>query len=166
MRTRGRHSELCNSDYVQTPTWCASDMISFFNPTGRILDPCRGVNKVFSDMVSCDFAEIEEGIDFFDIKQHYDWIIGNPPYSIFGKWIKHSYKIGNNIVYLLPTFKVYNALSLMRLYFAKGHVRHIRMYDTGQNINWARSRPICAVHFQVGYFGDTSYSQYKGEDCA
>ena len=135
-------------------------MVKHFNPTGSVIDPCRGENKVFHSILNCDFAEITEGIDFFDVTKKYDWIIGNPPYSIFNKWIKHSYKIGTNIVYLLPTFKVFNALSLMRLYANEGHIRHIRLYDTGKNIDWARSRPICAVHFQVGYFGDTGHSTY------
>lgn len=152
---------LLDSDYVQTPKWCAEDMVNYFNPTGKILDPCRGENKVFHNILNCDYAEIKEGIDFFNINNHYDWIIGNPPYSIFNKWIKHSYKISNNIVYLLPTFKVFNALSLMRLYLTEGHVKHIRLYDTGNNIEWARSRPICAVHFQPNYFGETSYSYFK-----
>lgn len=153
--------ELLDSDYVQTPEWCAKDMIDFFKPSGKILDPCRGENKVFHNILQCDFAEIKEDIDFFAVQEMYDWIIGNPPYSIFNKWIKHSYKIGKDIVYLLPTFKVYNALSLMRLYYKEGHIKHIRLYDTGKEIEWSRSRPICAVHFQVGYFGDTSYSKYK-----
>lgn len=133
----------------------------FFKPVGKILDPCRGENKVFHNILQCDYAEIKEGRNFFDIKEEYDWIIGNPPYSIFNKWIKHSYTIGKDIVYLLPTFKVYNALSLMRLYFKEGYIKHIRLYDTGKDIEWSRSRPICSVHFQVGYFGDTSYSKYK-----
>jgi hypothetical protein len=135
-------------------------MVSYFNPTGEILDPCRGENKVFHNILNCDWAEITEDVDFFKVKKNYDWIIGNPPYSIFNKWIKHSYNIADNIVYLLPTFKVYNALSLMRLYFDRGHIKHIRFYDTGNDIDWSRSRPICGVHFQVGYFGDTSYSKF------
>ncbi len=160
----GLAGELVDSDYVKTPEWCAIDMVDFFKPTGRILDPCRGENKVFHKILNCDFAEITEGIDFFKIEQNYDWIVGNPPYSIFNKWIKHSYKIGMNIVYLLPTFKAYNALSLVRLYLEKGHIKHIRLYDTGKAIDWSRSRPICAIHFQVGYFGDTSYSVYTNKE--
>lgn len=152
---------LTESDYVQTPEWCAKDMIRHFNPTGKILDPCRGKNKVFHNLLNCEFAEIEEGIDFFQISEKYDWIIGNPPYSIFNKWIKHSYTIGKEIVYLLPTFKVFNALSLVRMYFRKGHIKHIRLYDTGNAIEWSRSRPICAVHFSVGCFCETTYSMFK-----
>lgn len=153
--------QLLESDYVKTPYWCAKDMIDFFQPEGIILDPCRGINKIFFDNLNnADWCEITEGIDFFENNKHYDWIIGNPPYSIFNKWIKHSYKIGENIVYLLPTFKIFNALSLMRLYRDKGHIRHIRVYDTGKKIEWSRSRPIVACWFQNNYFGNTSYSYF------
>lgn len=153
--------KLLESDYVQTPEWCAMDMVSFFNPQGKVLDPCRGENRVFHNILNCDWAEITEGVDFYKITERYDWIIGNPPYSIFNSWIKHSYRIGTNIVYLLPTFKAYNALSLVRLYYDKGHIKHVRFYDTGKGIEWARSRPICAIYFQVGYFGTTEYSRYE-----
>lgn len=153
-------NELKDSDYVQTPEWCAKDMVGYFKPTGKVLDPCRGQNRVFHSILNCDWCEITEGVDFFKCEDNYDWIIGNPPYSIFNKWVKHSYTIGDNIVYLVPTFKAMNALSLMRLYYDKGHIKHIRLYDTGNDIPWARSRPICAIHFKVGYFGETSYSKY------
>lgn len=153
--------KLLKSDYVQTPIWCAEDMINYFKPNGKILDPCRGKNKVFYNLLNNpDWCEIEENVDFFDNKDNYDFIIGNPPYSIFNKWLRHSYKIGRNIIYLLPTFKVWNPLSLARLYRDSGGIKHIRLYDTGKRIEWSRSRPITAVWFQVGYKGDTSYSYY------
>lgn len=154
--------KLLPSDYVKTPKWCAQDMISYFNPKGEILDPCMGKNRVFYDILeNADWCEITDGVDFFENNKQYNWIIGNPPYSIFNRWLRHSYKISENIVYLLPTFKVWNPLSLARLYRDKGGIKHIRLYDVGKRIEWARSRPITAVWFQVGYSGDTSYSYYE-----
>jgi hypothetical protein len=148
---------LLKSDYVETPYWCAKDMIEFFKPKGIILDPCRGDNKIFYDILNdCDWCEIKEGKDFFEYR-----IIRNPPYSIFNRWIKHSYTIAKNIVYLLPTFKIYNPLSLMRLYRDRGGIVHLRFYDTGKDISWSRSRPIVASWFQKGYKGCTSYSYYN-----
>jgi hypothetical protein len=137
-------------------------MVEYFYPEGRILDPCRGENKVFTNILpNADWCEIKEGVDFFECKKQYDWIIGNPPYSIFNHWIKYSYKIATNIVYLLPTFKIFNALSLARLYRDNGGIKHIRLYDVGKKIEWGRSRPIVACWFQKDYDGDTSYSYYK-----
>ena len=130
--------KLLKSDYVKTPKWCAEDMIGWFNPVGKVLDPCRGENKVFWNILKCDWNEITEGSDFFENDNRYDWIIGNPPYSIFNKWLRHSYKIGKNIVYLLPTFKVWNPLSLARLYRDSGGIKHIRLYDAGKRIQTFR----------------------------
>ncbi len=155
-----KNYDLLESDYVETPMWCAKDMVEYFKPSGKILDPCRGKNKVFWNILKCDWNEITEDNDFFENNNHYDWIIGNPPYSIFSIWIKHSYDIADNIVYLLPTFKIFNALSLMRLYRDRGGIKHIRVYDTGKMIEWSRSRPIVACWFQKNYKGATSYSYY------
>lgn len=154
--------KLVESDYVQTPEWCAQDMVRFFQlfHFEPILDPCRGENKVFWNILKCDWCEIKEGKDFFENNNYYEWIIGNPPYSIFYPWMKHSYEIADNIVYLLPTFKVFNALGLIRMYKKNGWMKHIRVYDVGKKIEWSRSRPIIAVWFQKDYQGETTWSWY------
>lgn len=153
------------SDYVITPEWCAQDIIEWFKPSGKILDPSAGLNKVFYNNLlvnntDVDYCEIQENIDFFKYTNEVDWIVGNPPYSIFDKWMKHSYTIADNIVYLLPTFKIFNALGLCRQYKLNGWIKHIRLYDVGKKIEWARSRPIVAAHFVKNYKGDTSWSFY------
>ncbi len=156
--------DLVQSDYVLTPEWCAKDMINFFNPSGKILDPCAGLNKIFYENYppnsKKDWCEIQSNKNFFEYHEKSDWIISNPPYSIFHEWMKHSYEVADNIVYLLPTFKVFNALGLCRLYKEKGWIKHIRLYDTGKKIEWSRSRPIVAAYFKKGYDGDTSWSFY------
>jgi hypothetical protein len=153
--------KLVESDYVKTPNWCAQDMIDFYKPQGKILDPCRGENKVFWNILECDWNEITQGKNFFENDSSYDWVIGNPPYSIFHLWMKHTYKLADNIVYLLPTFKVFNALGLVRMYKKNGWIKHIRVYDVGKRIEWSRSRPITAVWFQKGYSGETSWSWFN-----
>lgn len=160
-----KNNELVPSDYVLTPEWCAKDMIEYFSPSGQILDPCRGLNKVFYNNLPIDsnWCEIQEGKDFFEYNEKVDWIIGNPPYSIFNKWMQHSFEISDNIVYLVPTFKIFNALGLCRMYKENGWIKHIRFYDTGKEIEWSRSRPIVAVHFKKGYIGDTSWSFYNNK---
>lgn len=30
------------SDVVYTPDWCAKDMLDWFRPCGKMLDPCKG----------------------------------------------------------------------------------------------------------------------------
>lgn len=154
---------LLQSDYVQTPEFIAQDMINFFKPKGKILDPCRGENKVFYNILKCEWCEISQGKDFFEYKEKVDWIIGNPPYSICKQWIKHSYEIADNIVYLFPLFNVWNPLSLVRFYRDNGHIKHQRLYDVGKNIEWSRSRPICAIYFKKNYFGEMGFSYYRAQ---
>lgn len=153
---------LIDSDFVITPDFIAQDMINYFNPNGLILDPCAGNNAFYKFLPkNSEWNEISRGIDFFLNDTRYDWIIGNPPYSIFKKWMIHSYKIADNIVYLLPTFKVFNALGLIRLYNKLGNIKHIRLYDVGSKIEWARGRPIVAVYWQKNYKGTTDWSCYE-----
>lgn len=156
----GKHDKLVDSDFVITPDWCARDIMEYYAPTGKLLDPCAGLNRVFYNLMpkNSDWCEIQDGKNFFEYTNKVDWIIGNPPYSIFKQWMEHSYKISDNIVYLLPTFKIFNALGLCRLYSVNGWIKHIRFYDVGKNIDWARGRPIVAVHFKKGYKGNTSWS--------
>ena len=49
-------NELKDSDYVQTPEWCAKDMVGYFKPTGKVLDSCRGQNRVFHSILNCDWC--------------------------------------------------------------------------------------------------------------
>jgi hypothetical protein len=55
------------SDVVYTPDWCASDMIDWFKPSGRVLDPCKGAGAFFDKMPDgAEWCEIREGRDFFE----------------------------------------------------------------------------------------------------
>jgi ribosome production factor 1 len=50
--------------------------------------------------------EIDDGNDFFLFSDKVDWIITNPPFSIFSKIIKHGLEVSDNSVWLLPTWKI------------------------------------------------------------
>lgn len=149
------------TDKIETPDWCAKDMVEFFHPVGKILDPCSG-NGVFLKHLpnSAYSCEIDLGTNFFDFQEKVDWIIGNPPYSIFREWLNHSYEIANNIVYLIPSYLIFNPLSCMRIMKNRGLIKHIRYYDVGRKIEWSRGRPIMAIYIKSGYFDSTSWSFY------
>jgi len=160
--TRQKHIA---SDFVITPDWCAKDIITYFKPTGKILDPCRGEGAFYKSIPQGSYwCEIRQGKDFFDFNKKVDWIIGNPPYSIFDRWLMHSYDIADNIVYLVPTYKIFNPLGIIRMIKSRGHVKHLRIYDVGRKIPWARGRPIAAAYIKKGYYGPMEWSFYKQED--
>lgn len=96
------------NDEIYTPEWAANDMILHFKPFGKILEPCKG-NGAFTNLIpDCEWCEIREGKDFFDYSGHVDWIISNPPYSLIRKFVLHSFKVSDNIVYLIPVWKAYS----------------------------------------------------------
>ena len=124
------------SDIVITPDWVAKDIVEYFNPSGRILDPCRGPGAFYQYLPNnSQWCEIREGRDFFFFRDHIDWIIGNPPYSIFRDWITHSFTIADNIVYLISIQLVYNPILLLREIFDFGGIVHFRWYDVGLSLS-------------------------------
>ncbi len=54
-------------------------------------------------MPGCDWAEIDEGRDFFNVERKYDWIVTNPPWSQFRPFLKHSMEIADNVIFLCLT---------------------------------------------------------------
>lgn len=149
------------SDVVYTPAWCAKDMVDHFKPAGKILEPCKGAG-VFLEFLPSDthWCEISEGVDFYEWTSCVDWIISNPPYSQTRPWLKHSYQIADNIVYLVPFRNItsgYGLLVEMREY---GWMKEVRCYGTGGKLGFPMGNAIVAIHIERGYRGDTGFSFY------
>ncbi len=100
---------LDKKDVVYTPDWVARDMVEFFKPSGRILEPSCGDGAFLKYLPGADWCEIEKGRDFFAAAEQYDWIIGNPPYSQFKQFLCHSFALAKNIVFVLPVDKPFNS---------------------------------------------------------
>lgn len=151
-------------DVVYTPDFCAKDMVEFFSPTGKVLEPCNGKGAISKYIKDCITCEITEGTDFFDYKENVDWIITNPPFSIFSKIIKHGLTISDNSVWLLPTWKMFSGYGLMKSIRSIGGIKHMRHYGTGTKLGWSPlANSISAIHIQRGYNGDISQSWFDYE---
>jgi len=147
-------------DVVYTPDWIAADMVSFFQPSGTILEPSKG-NGVFMQYLppETDWCEIAEGKDFYAYNKQVNWIIGNPPYKQFYEFMEHSYKIANDIVYLLPADKPFNVFSTVEMIYKNGAIVHARFYGDGRTVGVPEiHRPATAFHFRRGYSGAMGYS--------
>ena len=146
---------------VYTPGWAAKDMVDYFKPSGTILEPFRG-KGVFTDLIpDCLWCEIDDGRDFYDWDQKVDWIISNPPYAGMREFILHSLKFADNIVYLIPVWKVFLAYGLQKSVREYGGMREIRWYGTGGKLNFGMGNGIGAVHWQRDYKGDTKVTWYE-----
>jgi len=155
------HQALNPTDIVYTPDWVASDMVHFFKPIGKVLEPCFGDGAIFRYLPSgSEWCEIEKGRDFFAWTKKADWIISNPPFSakIFNEWLNHSFDLAPEVVYLLPIHFVFRSASKLRIIRERGWLKHGRYYGTGGDLGFPMGNPIYAMHFQRGYHGDTSWS--------
>lgn len=122
------------NDDVQTPPELAERIVKHFKPKGYILEPCSGDGNFFRAL--CDHCpyesvifqrEIKIGLDFFDLPAFdandatflpfdCDWIITNPPWSQFRRFLQHSMKLADNVVFL----------SLVNAWFMKARVADVR----------------------------------------
>lgn len=151
-------------DVVLTPDHVAKDMVDFFRPRGVCIDPCKGEGAFLKYLPEgSDWFEIREGKDFFNFEGCADWLVSNPPYSIFEAFMDHSYKVSENIVYLIPVGKLMTSMVKLRKLYEWGGIKHIRYYGSGRAIGFPFGFPTAAIHVSKGYSGDMGISFYKGE---
>jgi hypothetical protein len=145
-------------DVVYTPIPIAKTIIEFLNPSGNLLDPCRGKGSFFDnfpEQTTNKYCEISEGIDFFNYDTQTDWIIGNPPYSIFNEFLEHGFEISKNISFLVPVNKVFQKEKVMQLINDFGGIKSILFFGTGFKINFNFGYPVANFHFEKHYSGET-----------
>ncbi|WP_271782234.1 hypothetical protein [Aquimarina algiphila] len=144
------------SDIVFTPEWVSEDIIKGFSLDGICLDPCKGDGAFYKYLPNgSKYCELREGRDFFQFKEKVNWIIGNPPYSIFEEFLKHSFSISNNVSYLLPTNKVFQRQLIMDMINDYGGIKSIKIYGSGFLIGVPFGFSVGNFHFQKGYTGAT-----------
>ena len=150
-------------DVVYTPDWVARDMVEYFQPSGRILEPSCG-DGVFMKYLPAhaEWCEIERGRDFFAWQEPVDWCFGNPPYSLFSEFLDHSMAVSSDICYLIPANKAFNSYSMIDRVMDWGGIKSIRVYGTGAKLKFPIGYAIAAVHYKRDYTGATMITMYKG----
>lgn len=105
--------EILPADVVYTPHNIAKDIINKLSPNGICLDPCKGDGAFYNYLPNAEYCELSEGKDFFDYNKKVNWIIGNPPYSIFLEFMQHSFDLSDNVSFLVPTNKIFQRQIVM-----------------------------------------------------
>ena len=154
------------SDTVQTPIAIACMIIEKFNPQGLVLEPCMGEGNIYNQLSEPkDWCEITRGRDFFDYHERADWIITNPPYSIYDKFLHHCFEVADNVVLLCPIAKAFKSLNVERLVDEYGGLKTIWLIGSGTKCGFAFGFPTGCLHYQRGYKGDIKRCTptHKGE---
>tara|TARA_R110000772_G_scaffold4432_1_gene15778 strand:- start:471 stop:1058 length:588 start_codon:yes stop_codon:yes gene_type:complete len=88
------------NDIIYTPKPLAELMIQMcdIQQVDKVLDPSKGGGVFYDNLGECikDYCEITEDKDFFKYDKEVDIIVGNPPYSLWTKWLEHTIKLNPN----------------------------------------------------------------------
>ncbi len=141
-------------DVVYTPDDIAGDIVRHFAPSGVCLDPCAGDGAFYKHLPEPkEWCEIERGRDFFQWSMPVDWIVSNPPYTVFNDWLRHSFTLARDIVYLIPVNKIFNDYGMMTSISRWGGVKEVYVIGRGDKINFPMGYAVGAVHLQRDYRG-------------
>ena len=128
------------NDKIYTPLPVALRMIEMcdIKPTDKVLDCSLGGGIFYNNLPKCEkyWCEIDDEIvgndkrDFFDFTERVDLVIGNPPFSLWTKWLEHTMKITDKFCYLMGTMNLTdtrlkdiqnNGFNLTKLHILKIH---------------------------------------------
>ena len=162
--------DLKPNDLVMTPRHIAKQMIDLYNsslPSGTtILDPCRGDGAFYDqyyDWCMKDWCEITEGRDFFDWPYKVDWIITNPPYSIFPQFLEKCFEVADNVALLIPVAKLVSSLKRINTVMDYGGIVSMRIIGASK-CGFPFGFPAAAIHMKRGYDGNTLIEMWPTDE--
>ena len=162
--------DLKPNDLVMTPRHIAKQMIDFYHIPLRatMLDPCRGDGAFYSQYpiragVEKNWCEITEGRDFFDWPYKVDWIITNPPYSIFPQFLEKCFEVADNVALLIPLAKLVSSLKRINMVMDYGGIVSMRIIGASK-CGFPFGFPAAAIHMQRGYEGNTLIEMWPTDE--
>jgi len=148
------------NDVVYTNSASAQTIIDHFRPTGSILEPCRGGGAFYDQFQEPKFwCEITEGRDFFDFQGKVDWVITNPPFSIFDAFLEKCFEVADHVVLFIPLPKVFKSMKIDKMITAYGGLKEIVHMGSGGKHGFSFGFPVGCVYYQKGYRGPITYTQ-------
>lgn len=152
------------ADYVMTPPNIAKLVIGRYKPSGIILEPCRGTGNIYNLLPDKkDWCEITEGRDFLEYDSKSDWIITNPPYSIYNIFLKKCFEVANNIVLIVPIAKAFKSLSVERMVNEYGGLKEIWVMGGGGKCGFGFGFPTGCLYYKRNYKGEINYLNTDGK---
>lgn len=140
------------NDKVYTPETIAKQLINLLpiKDTDMVLEPCMGVGSFYNNLPGIkDWCEIDKGRDFFEYSTKVDWIVTNPPYSIFDQFVTHCFDISDNVCLLVPLSKIVSSLGRIKQYKEYGGINKMWILSASR-CGFPFGFPCCFVWFQKG----------------
>lgn len=157
----GKYGHLNPNDVVFTPDWLAERICSMFMIGGKVLEPCKGEGSFLRYLpAGTEWCEITEGRNFYDYDKPVDWIVTNPPYSDFNRFLDHSFSLAENIVLLVPTAKLFKSMGTLRSVYDYGGIVSLHLLPAGK-AGFPFGFPCGIFHLNRGYNGLTKIDLLK-----
>lgn len=150
------YKDLNPNDVVFTPDKISKFIVELFNPTGKILEPCSGEGAFLRYLPTAEWCEITKGRDFFDYNEKVDWIVTNPPYSNFDRFLEHSFELADNVVFLVPVAKVLKSWGTIQKIKRYGGIVSVWLVPASR-CGFPFGFPAGAFHFKKDYKGATQF---------
>ncbi len=141
-------------DLWMTPPELAQKIVDHFAPTGVCLDPARGDGAFFDAFPGArDWCEITEGRDFLQHTNEVDWIITNPPWSIFRKFLLQAFKCSTNVVLLVPVYHAWTSARYREMLRADFAIKEICIVEPPSTFP-VMGFVLAAIHWEKNYTGE------------
>ena len=152
----GRYAHINKNDVVFTPDWLARQICEMFPISGKVLEPCKGEGVFLKYLPSnTEWCEIVDGKNFYDYHEKVDWLVTNPPYSDFNRFLDHSFKLADNIVLLVPVAKMFKSMGTLRTIFNYGGFVSIHTLPASK-AGFPFGFPCAVYYLKRGYKGETN----------
>lgn len=160
----GRYAHINPNDIVFTPDWLAKQICGMFPIKGKVLEPCKGEGVFLKYLpIDTEWCEIVDGKNYYNYHTKVDWIVTNPPYSDYNRFLEHSFELADNIVLLVPVAKMFKSMGTLRAILNYGGFISIHALPASK-AGFPFGFP-CAIYFlQRDYKGETKIELLKGEN--
>lgn len=151
----GRYAHINPNDVVFTPDWLAKRICEMFPISGEVLEPCKGEGVFLKYLpTNTEWCEIADGRNFYDYTKHVDWIVTNPPYSDYNRFLEHSFELAENIVLLVPVAKMFKSMGTLRAIMEYGGFVSIHALPASK-AGFPFGFPCAIYYLKRGYKGST-----------
>ena len=159
-RYKNKTGKSTPNDDVMTKTESAQFIIDYFNPKGFVLEPCKGTGSFYNLFKGDkDWCEIKQGKDFFNYNKKVDWIITNPPFSIFDEFLLKAFEIADNIVFFCPLVKTFKGKKLDQKIQEYGDIKEIIHMGTGSQHGFPFGFSVGCIYYKRNYKGKITYTR-------
>ena len=156
---QGKYAHINPNDVVFTPDGLCKRICSMFDINGKVLEPCKGEGAFLRYLPKdTEWCEIAEGKNFYNYDKKVDWIVTNPPYSDFNRFLEHSFKLADNIVLLTPLAKMFKSMGTIRQIMAYGGFVSIHFLPSSK-AGFPFGFPSAIFYMKRGYKGNTTFKE-------